>query len=255
MLVSCEIDGAVATITLDNPPVNALSSDLLAELGAAVDAVGDGAVRVVVITGSPRFSAGADISGFRSLMEGGGSAASLGDDLSRLCRRVEVLEKPTIAAIRGFAYGGGLELALACDFRVMSADARVGQPEVNLGVLPGAGGTQRLARLIGLAEARRMVLTGEPVDARRALELGLADRVVPDEELAEAVAEEAGRWATAPTRAIGFAKRALTEGFGLPIDDALALETEMFRAAFETADAAEGVAAFLEKRDPGFQGA
>ena len=182
-LVEYTVEGAVAVLTLNRPPVNALSAALAADLEAAVARAADPAVRAVVVTGSPHFAAGADIGELKA-------AASGSDDtplawrLSAALLALEALPKPTIAAVRGFALGGGLELALACDFRYLAEDARVGLPEIKLGIFPGAGGTQRLPRLVGLGKAREMIYTGRHLKAAEALAIGLADKVVPADDLA-----------------------------------------------------------------------
>jgi enoyl-CoA hydratase/carnithine racemase len=246
--------GAVAVITLNRPPVNALSGELIDDLHIAVSEAGAADVRAVVVTGEPHFAAGADISAFKAAMDSGGSAADLGMQLSRLTVEIESLPKPVIAAVRGFALGGGLELALACDFRFLADDARVGQPEIKLGIIPGAGGTQRLSRLIGIGKARDLNYSGRMVEADEALALGLADRVVAADALLDEAMAAAAVWADGPTRALGIAKRVMNDGLGLPLADALALEADGFAEVFVTDDAAEGVAAFLEKREARFSG-
>ena len=252
-LVAVDRDGAVARLTLDRPPVNALSAALAADLRDAIESVSGPEIRAVVITGEPHFAAGADIAEFAAVREAGG-VDDLAADLGRTVRALEALAKPTIAAVRGFALGGGLELAMGADFRYLADDAKVGQPEVNLGLIPGAGGTQRLPRLIGLPAARRLILGGKPVDAATAESLGIADRVVPADQLLDAAMEDAARWAEGPTAAYGAAKRAMNEGLRLPLAEGLALEFDGFADSFATEDAAEGIAAFLEKRRPRFTG-
>jgi enoyl-CoA hydratase/carnithine racemase len=252
-LVLFETDGPVAVITLNRPPVNALSNELVEAIGAAVERASDEAVRAVVVTGAPHFAVGADIKQFKAAFDDGRSH-ELGNSLSAVVSSLEALAKPTIAAVRGFALGGGLELAMGCDFRFVGDDARVGQPEIKLGIIPGAGGTQRLARLVGLPRAREMVFSGRQIEADEALEIGLADRYVPAGDLLDEAMEAAREYSTWPTVAIGAAKRALYGGLGLPLADALALETEEFRRVFSTEDALEGVTAFVEKRDPEFEG-
>lgn len=253
-LVRLDRHGAVAVITLDRPPVNALSDELVADLGGAVDGARDAEVRAVVVTGSPHFAAGADISGFQALIDAGGVGAELGARLSQLLMGFESLEKPVIAAVRGYALGGGLELAMACDLRIFGEGAKVGQPEVKLGLIPGAGGTQRLPRLVGVGRARDLVFTGRMVDALEAERIGLADRVVPDAALEEKALAWATELAAGPTRAIAIAKKVIADGMDLPLAAALELEAAGFRDCFGTADATEGVAAFLGKRPPQFQG-
>ena len=253
-LVRFESDGPVAVITLDRPPVNALSNALVEELEAVIDRAASGEIRAVVITGSPHFAAGADIAEFKEAMDAGESGAGLGQLLSRTLSALEELPKPVVAAVRGYALGGGLELAMACDLRVLADDARVGQPEIKLGVIPGAGGTQRLTRLVGVGRAMDLVLTGRQIDAATALGWGLADRVVPAAELDETALTLAGELAAGPTEAMAIAKGLIVMGFSMRLDDALALEADGFRKVFRTGDAAEGVDAFLGKRTPDFKG-
>jgi enoyl-CoA hydratase/carnithine racemase len=253
-LVRYQADGAVAVITLDRRPVNALSGQLVADLEEAIDRAAAGAVRAVVVTGSPHFAAGADISEFKAAMDSGGSGASLGVELGQALNTIAALPKPVIAAVRGFALGGGLELAMACDLRVLSEGARVGQPEIKLGVIPGAGGTQRLARLVGVGRAKDLVLTGRMIDARTALAWGLADRVVPEDELDAAARALADELAAGATVAMAIGKDVIDDGFSMRLGDGLAIEAAGFRKAFETEDAREGVAAFLVKRPPTFKG-
>ncbi len=251
--VEFELQGAVALVTLNRPPVNALSAALTADLDAAVTRAMEPDVRAVILTGSPHFAAGADITEFKAAMDGGGGDALAGR-LSEVVRRLESLPKPVIAAVRGYALGGGLEVAMGCDFRFLAEGATVGQPEIKLGIIPGAGGTIRLTRLVGPARAKDIIYTGRFVTASEALEIGLADRVVPDDELDAAAMEYAARLAAGPTVALGAARRAITDGLGLPVPEGLALETAGFDEAFATDDAREGVTAFLEKREPGFSG-
>ena len=250
-LVQFVLDGAVAVITLDRPPVNALSRELVADLGAALDQASDPGVRAVVVTGSPHFAVGADIKEFAVVLESGEDDA-LAADLGRVVSRLEHLEKPTIAAITGFALGGGLELAMGADFRYLAEDSQVGQPEIKLGLIPGAGGTQRLARLVGWQRAKELVLSGRNVDAADAMELGLADKVLPADQVLAAAREDAAAWATGPTRAIAAAKRAMLAGFDL--EHGLDVEVAEFKALFDTSDAREGIGAFIEKRRADFAG-
>ena len=252
-LVDFTIEGAVALVRLNRPPVNALSAELSADLKAAFEQAADPQVRALVVTGQPHFAAGADIKGFRAVYESGGEqrlARTLADTVSVL----EGLEKPTIAAIHGYALGGGLELSLGADFRFLAEDALVGQPEIKLGLIPGAGGTQRLSRVVGFQKAKDIVFTGRQVGAREAMAIGLADRVYPTEQLLEESLQAAAEMATWPTKAITAAKRALAGGWGRPLEEGMAVEEREFEASFWTDDAREGVAAFLEKRNPNFQG-
>lgn len=253
-IVHLEFADGVGVITLDRPPVNAFSTELITALDAAIGEVDTQRVRAVVVTGDPHFAAGADIKAFKAGMDSGERPGRLGHDLSRVLTRLEGLPKPVIAAVKGFAIGGGLELAVACDFRFFAEDARCGQGEVGLGIIPGAGGTQRLPRLIGLGAARELVYSGRQVAADEALRLGIADEVHPPGDVLDAAMEAAARYAAGPTRAIGIAKRLMNEGLGLPLAAALDLESEGFAEVFSTDDAREGVTAFLEKRPPDFSG-
>lgn len=250
-LVQFTTDGPVAVIRLDRPPVNALSRELVGDIGAAIDEAGHPSLRAVVITGAPHFAVGADIKEFGAVLEHG-TEDQLAADLGRIVSRLEALDKPTIAAVAGFALGGGLELALGADFRYLADNATVGQPEIKLGLIPGAGGTQRLARIVGWQRAKELVLTGRNVDADEALGLGLADKVVAADQLMDTALADAASWAAGPTRAIGAAKRAMLTGFDL--EPGLDAELAEFRALFASIDAREGVAAFIEKRDPDFSG-
>lgn len=252
-LVEYSVDRNVALITLNRPPVNALSAELSADLSAAFEHAADPAVRAVVVTGEPHFAAGADIKGFQTAYESE-SDDTLASDLGHAVRLLELLEKPTIAAVRGFALGGGLELAMGADFRFFADDARVGQPEILLGLIPGAGGTQRLPRLVGYQRAKEIIFSGRHVGAEEAHDIGLADKVLPAAQLLEAAMADAGRWAAGPTVAYGAAKQALSDSLRLPIDEGLRAEVDAFVECFRTDDAREGVAAFIEKREGKFGG-
>jgi enoyl-CoA hydratase/carnithine racemase len=246
-------DDAVAVVTLDRPPVNALNEDFALELKAAFQECSDPEVRAVVITGQPHFAAGADIKGFQASFDAGVEERSAWT-LQEAIVALEKLEKPTIAAVHGYALGGGLELAMGADFRHLADDAKVGQPEILLGLIPGAGGTQRLARLVGYQRAKEMVLSGRQVGADEALEIGLADKVFPSDELNDAALDAAREMAFMPTRAIAAAKTALNTGFGRPVDEGLLIERDAFNESFKTEDAREGVAAFIAKRPAEFKG-
>lgn len=246
-------DGPVALVRLNRPPVNALSEQLARELDGAFSECAAPDIRAVVVTGQPHFAAGADIKGFKETFDSGGqevTASTLLDSISRL----ESLEKPTIAAVHGYALGGGCELSLGCDFRYMAEDAKIGQPEILLGLIPGAGGTQRLQRLVGFQTAKEMVYTGRQVGAEEAKAIGYADKVLPADEVLDAALEDAAGWASKATLAIAAAKKALAAGRGVPLDEALAIEQVGFQASFGTEDAREGVNAFIEKREPDFKG-
>jgi len=248
-------DDAVVLLTLDRPKaLNALDRASLEALAARLAEVAEDArVRALVLTGEGRaFAAGADIEQMR------GFGATEAGAFSRLGQRVfaalEDLAVPTLAAVNGYALGGGCELALACDWIYASQKARFGQPEVNLGILPGFGGTARLARRVGPAWAKELILGGEPVDAETALRIGLANRVFPPEELLDAALRAADTLAAKGPLAVAAAKRVLQQGQDADARTAQALEQEAFAAAFASDDRAEGMAAFLEKRDPDFRG-
>lgn len=251
--VEVTIDGPVALVRLDRPPVNALSQEVALELDEAFTMCEDPAVRAVVVTGQPHFAAGADIKGFKETFDAGKqerTASTLLDAIARLDR----LPKPIIAAVHGFALGGGCELSLGCDFRYMAEDAKVGQPEILLGLIPGAGGTQRLQRVVGFQKAKDMVLTGRQVGAEEALAIGYADKVLPTDQVLEVAMSDAQEWATKATLAIAEAKKALADGRGVSLDRALAIEQEGFQSTFASNDAVEGVTAFIEKRQADFKG-
>ncbi len=251
--VSVTVDGAVALVRLDRPPVNALSTEVAGELREAFTQCQDPAIRAVVVTGQPHFAAGADIKGFKEAYDSGSremTARTLLESIAIL----DTLEKPTIAAVHGYALGGGCELSLGCDFRYMADDARIGQPEVLLGLIPGAGGTQRLQRVIGYQNAKDLVFSGRQVGAEEALAIGYADKVAPSDEVLGLAMSDAAEWATKATVAIAEAKKALAAGRGLPLDEALARESAGFQAAFASDDAVEGVTAFIEKRPAEFKG-
>jgi enoyl-CoA hydratase/carnithine racemase len=252
-LVDYSVDGAVALIRLNRPPVNALSEELAGDLLEAFTIAVDPAVRAVVVTGQPHFAAGADIKGFQAAYDLGRDER-LASSLVEAIWALDRLAKPTIAAVHGYALGGGLELSLGADFRYLAEDAKVGQPEIKLGLIPGAGGTQRLARVVGFQKAKDIVYTGRHVGAEEALTIGLADRVYPSERLLEEALKAAAEFAKGPTRAIAAAKKALADGWGRPLADGMEVEAEGFQESFRTADAREGVAAFIEKRPANFEG-
>ena len=246
-------DGAVATIRLDRPPANALAREVSLELSAAAKEVtADEGVRAVVVWGGERiFAAGADI---KEMVASGPEeiAVDVGA-LEQACRDLEAIPKITIAAINGFALGGGLEVALACDFRYAADDAQLGLPEIKLGIIPGSGGTQRLPRVVGLAKARDLIHTGRSVAAGEALEIGLVDRVAPAAEALELATDQARAFAEGPSLAYAAAKRALAAA-DRPLEDGLRVERKAFVALFATRDQEEGMRAFLDKREPKFEG-
>jgi enoyl-CoA hydratase/carnithine racemase len=252
-LVEYSVEDAVAVITLNRPPVNALNPALIADIAEAVTLAENDAVRAVVITGAPHFAAGADITGFQKAFDEGAQDRQA-SGLLEAVTALENLAKPTIAAVRGFALGGGLELAMGADFRYLAEGARVGQPEILLGIIPGAGGTQRLARLVGPQHCKELCMTGRQVTADEALALGIADRVVPDDDLFDTALNDARKFASGPTQAYTAVKRAVSQGYDRPIAEGLAIEADQFSKVFRTQDARIGVAAFLAKEKPEFTG-
>ncbi|HEX4493843.1 MAG TPA: enoyl-CoA hydratase-related protein [Acidimicrobiia bacterium] len=243
--VKIAVDDGVALLTLDRPPLNALSASLLAELAQRAHAIAaDATVKAVVITGNDRaFAAGADVTEFSPDRE---SARIVAASFRTAADALAAIERPVIAAIRGYALGGGLEVALACDLRVAADNARVGQPEILLGIIPGGGATQRLARLVGASRAKELIWSGRQVRADEALAIGLVDKVVP----ADAVLDEALRWAqsfaSGAVAAMGFAKRAIDDGIERTLAEGLDLEADRFADSFATNDAATGIASYLE---------
>jgi len=251
--VEVTTEGPVALVRLDRPPVNALSEQVAVELYESFTRCQDPSIRAVVVTGQPHFAAGADIRGFKETYDRGARETTAGT-LSAAIGVLDNLPKPTIAAVHGFALGGGCELSLGCDFRYVAEDARIGQPEILLGLIPGAGGTQRLQRVVGFQRAKDIVLTGRQVGAEEALAIGYADKVAPGEDLLGLAMSDAAEWATKATAAIAAAKRALSGGWGVPLEEGMAIEGEAFQATFATDDAVEGVNAFLDKRQASFKG-
>jgi enoyl-CoA hydratase len=251
-----EVREGVGLLTFNRPKaLNALTLGSLEELGDAVERVRrDEAIRVLVLTGAGdrAFVAGADISQFpvmnpltAKLFAEKGQEAFFG---------IEALPKPVIACVNGFALGGGCELAMSCDFIYASEKARFGQPEINLGIIPGFGGSQRLSRLVGRAKAKELCMTGEMIDAREAKALGLAARVFPPETLLEETMKVAARLAAGPRFALGAVKAVIDRGIEVDLKSGCSLEAEAFGLCFASSDAKEGATAFLEKRAPKFQG-
>jgi enoyl-CoA hydratase/carnithine racemase len=244
--VRVETDGAVATIRLDRPPMNALNAQVQDEIAAAAARLTrDDDIRAGVIYGGEKvFAAGADI---KEMAEA--SYGRMAADSSRLqaaFTAVAQIPKPVVAAITGYALGGGLELALCADFRVMGESAKVGQPEILLGIIPGAGGTQRLPRLIGPARAKDIVFTGRFVGAQEALAIGLVDKVVPDAEVYEAARALVARYATGPALALRAAKQAIDAGLEVDLATGLEIERLNFAGLFATEDQRTGMRSFVD---------
>ncbi|MEM2101925.1 MAG: enoyl-CoA hydratase-related protein [Candidatus Bathyarchaeia archaeon] len=251
-----EKNEGIATITLNRPDaLNAFSAELINEVLQCVDDVSrDETIRAVILTGAGEkaFSAGADIKamiGMNAL-----KARELSTNGYRLCKALEKLEKPVIAAINGFALGGGCEVALSCDFRIASEKARLGQTEINIGLIPGWGGTQRLTRLVGKAKAKELVFTGKIIDAKTAEQIGLVDIVVPHEQLMTTARQFALELASKAPVALKVAKTLIDNGLETDLETALALEREGFGIVASSEDLQEGVKAFTEKRKPAWKG-
>jgi len=251
-----EVSERIATVTFNRPKsLNALNPDTVRELGAAMeDLSAREDVGVVLLTGAGEkaFIAGADISSMKTF------TAMEALDFALLGQRVlsfiEQMSQPVIGVVNGFALGGGCEVAMACDLLIAADTARFGQPEVNLGIIPGYGGTQRLPRLVGRNLAKELVLTGEMITAQRAYEIGLVNRVVPAAELMSVAREIAKKILSRGPVAVRTAKMAMNRGLDLDLGNACALEASLFAAGFSTADKEEGIAAFLEKRKANFTG-
>ena len=252
--LNVKVEGKVATVTINHPPVNALSADVLKELDSLLDEMkANKDVKAIVITGTgPVFIAGADIKEMVQLqsVEDGKKAAAAGQ---RVFLKIQRFEKPVIAAINGVCLGGGMELAMSCHIRMCSDRARLGQPEINLGMIPGFGGTQRLSRLVGRGKATELILTGDNIAPQDAKALGLVNHVVPESEVLRQAQGMAKKIVMKPATAISQALKAINNGLEQPnMDAAMAVEMEGFAKCCESPDMKEGIKAFVEKRQPQF---
>ncbi len=249
-----EVKENIGYVTIDRPKaLNALNNEVLDELHDVFTKISeDDSVRAVIMTGEGKaFVAGADIALMHSIDAVQGRVMMIkGHGVMNL---IEAVEKPVIAAVNGFALGGGCELAMACDFRIASEKAKFGQPETGLGIIPGFGGTQRLPRLVGKAMGKKLIMTGEIIDAAEALRIGLVEQVVPAEDLMSEAEKLAKTIASKAPIAVAAAKAVINNGFGMDMKTASALEIEAFTAPFSSQDKTEGMGAFLEKREPVFQ--
>lgn len=248
-----EVAGGVATLTLNRPRVlNAINYDLLKDLDALLDkAAADDSLRALILTGSGKaFAAGADIA--QQAVMDPEEAAKWGQYGSGIFRKLELFPIPTIAAVNGYALGGGCEMAMACDLILAGEKAKFGQPETGLGITPGFSGTQRLLRRVGVSKAKELIYTGRMIDAAEALSLGLADHVYPDDHLQEETLAMAQKIADNAPAAVRYAKCAINEGAQTDIDAAIAIENKWFSRCFATEDQKEGMQAFLEKRKAEF---
>jgi enoyl-CoA hydratase/carnithine racemase len=250
--VRLEVDDGVGVVHLDRPPANAIDLQMGLELQETIlEAAGREDVGALVIWGGSRiFAAGADVKAMAE--QSADEVKPQVDALGAACDMLEEIPKISIAAVNGYALGGGLELALGADLRYLAEDAKVGQPEIRIGVIPGAGGTQRLTRLAGAGRARDLVYSGRQVSADEARALGIAERVFPASEVFETAVTDARALAQGPREALAAAKAALRAAVDTPGAAGIARERELFLALFGTADQREGMAAFLEKREPRF---
>ena len=251
MYITTEIQGAVEVITIDRPQaLNALNPEVLAELKEAFEAVDQNIIRCVVLTGAGEksFVAGADIASMSKMTKAEGEAfGKLGNDIFLM---IENFPIPVIAAVNGFALGGGNELAMSCDIRICSDNALFGQPEVGLGITPGFGGTQRLARLIGPGMAKQITYAALNIDAAEALRVGLVNAVYPQEELMPAALKLAAKIAKNAPIAVRACKKAINEGLQVTIGEGVEIEEKLFGSCFETHDQVEGMACFLSREKP-----
>ena len=251
-----QVEDRVAVITLNRPrSLNALNSELIEELDQALTTLErDRQTGVLILTGQKKFFAvGADLQEIEQL-HNPLAAHDFGLRVNRVFNRLENFPGPVIAAVSGLALGGGCELALCCDLRIAAEDARFGQPEIKLGLIPGAGGTQRLPRLVGQGRAKELLYFGDPIEAEEAWRIGLVNRVVPAEALLAEAVKMARQLLERPSLALTMTKWAVNQGSGTDLQTALALEARCFEFLFSTEDQKEGLRAFLEKRKPDFQG-
>lgn len=253
--VNYTVEGKLAWITIDNPPVNTLNHPLMGELRAIFEELEKSEDVLVVIVrggGEKAFVAGADIKQFPTMDQA--VAEKFSSEGQAAFNRIEGFKGPVIAAIQGFALGGGNELAMACDIRIASEDAKFGNPEVSLALIPGWGGTQRMSRLISIGKAKELIYTGRMIDASEALRIGLVDKVVPRGELLDRARQLATEILEKGPLAVKAAKKTINDGLALPLREGLKLEARSFGKLFNTEDKNEGVQAFLEKRKPVFKG-
>ena len=257
--IRTQVEDKIAVVTVDHPPVNSFNKQVVTELGEAIDQMlADDGVKAIIITGggTNAFIAGADIPEIKALLEQPEETQAAAEFLQRgqqLFLKIERATKPIIAAINGFCLGGGLELAMACHMRICSDRARLGQPEINLGIIPGWGGTQRLARLTNKGKAIELILTGDMITAQEAYRIGLVNKVVPAGAVLKEARDLARKIVSKSKFPVAAALRAITEGLETTIEEGLKIEAEQFVGLAATEDIREGINAFLEKRQPKFQ--
>jgi enoyl-CoA hydratase/carnithine racemase len=254
-MIRLEKEGPLAIVTLTNPPLNVLHPQMVTELEACFSALAtDAEVVVGIITGQGdrAFCAGFDIKEFPRMMAPGGAEA-LAHQLHTGFLKIDSLGKPTIAAVNGLALGGGLELAMTCDLRIVAENAQLGQPEIKLGLFPGAGGTQRLPRLVGEGVAKELMYIGDPISAAEAYRIGLANQVVPAGEALMAAKQTGQTIASRAGVALRYIQQAVDRGLGTTLEEGLKIEADLFAKVFQTEDVREGVEAFINKRPPHFK--
>lgn len=252
-LLNLSIENNVGILKLNNPPVNVLNRSLLEQLDNMIDLISDNdEIKVLILTGEgSAFAAGADIKSMPQLKaREGEEMASYGQDIFR---KLETLEKVSICAINGVALGGGMELAMSCDIRIISEKAKIGQPEINLGIIPGYGGTQRLTRIVGKAKSKEIILTGDNITAQEAFDLGIATKITTPENLMPTAIELANKIASKGQVAVRAAKKAIDEGFEETLNESMRTEAKYFGLVCDSEDKNEGVIAFMEKRKPNFK--
>ncbi|MFW6135550.1 MAG: enoyl-CoA hydratase/isomerase family protein [Chloroflexota bacterium] len=258
--IRTEVEDRIALLTIDHPPVNSFNKQVVTELDEAIDELmADDEVKAIVITGggTNAFVAGADIPEIKELLEDPGDGYAEAQEFIERGQgvhlKIERATKPVIAAINGFCLGGGLELAMACHMRICSDRARMGQPEINLGLIPGWGGTQRLARIVGKAKALEMILTGDMITAQEAYRIGLVNKVVPAGAILKEARGLARKIVSKSKFPVAATLRAVTQGLETTVEEGLEIEKEQFVGLADTEDIREGVSAFLEKRQPEFK--
>lgn len=252
--VSIEKHASIGVLKLENPPLNVLNKDMWNGISEAIDMVqADSEILALVLTGAgtKAFVAGADIKEFPSYISDD-NAEEMALQFHQTLQKIHNLPKPTVAALNGLTFGGGCEVALACDFRIAEVQVLLGFPEVKLGLFPGAGGTQRLPRLIGVSRAKALILTGEPISADEAYQIGLVNKVVPSGTALVSALAFAKVFTERSLASLAPAKRAIDEGIELDLESGLRLEATLFADVFRTADVREGIQAFIEKRLPTF---
>ena len=249
-----EKDKNIGVLSINRPDaLNALNSDVLDEINNVIDMIiEDDQVHILIVTGEGRaFVAGADISEMKDMDMF--KARKFAEKGLKLFRKVELMEKPAIAAVNGFALGGGCELAMCCDIRIASPKAKFGQPEVGLGIIPGFAGTQRLSRIVGLAKAKELIFTADMIDAEEAYRIGLVNKVVPEEDLMDEAMAMANKILSKGQIAVRFAKVAINRGIETDIETGMDIERDLFGLCFATEDQKEGMDAFLMKRKPNYK--